>query len=46
MFRLHQPEREFWKNMTPHRLDVLLEALEPTKKQQPQSLAAYLSGGT
>ena len=41
------PERDFWKNMTPHRINLLLEALEPPEKQEePKSLAAYLSGGT
>lgn len=44
---MHLPERDFWKNMTPHRINLLLEALEPTEKQEePKSLAAYLSGGT
>ena len=33
--------------MSPHRLTLLLDALEPTKKQEePQSLSAYINGGT
>ena len=45
LFRLHLPERDFWKTMSPRRLTLLLDALEPPKKQEPQSLSEYLSGG-
>lgn len=47
LFRLHLPERDFWKTMNPHRLTLLLDALEPPKKtEEPQSLSAYINGGT
>ena len=50
LFRLHLPERDFWKTMSPRRLTLMLDALEPTQKpgppQEPQSLSAYLNGGT
>lgn len=47
LFRLHLPERDFWKTMSPRRLTLLLDALEPPKKQEePQSLSAYINGGT
>ena len=47
LFRLHLPERDFWKTMSPHRLTLLLDALEPPKKPEaPQSLSAYINGGT
>lgn len=49
LFRLHQPERAFWKEMNPYRLTLLLNALEPPEKpepEQPQSLSAYINGGT
>lgn len=50
IFRLHLPERDFWKTMSPRRLTLLFNALEPTQKpgppQEPQSLSAYLNGGT
>lgn len=45
LFRLHQPEQAFWETMNPYRLTLLLDALEPPKKQEPQSLSEYLSGG-
>ena len=33
--------------MSPHRLTLLLDALEPPKKPEvPQSLSAYINGGT
>lgn len=36
--------------MSPHRLTLLLDALEPPKKpeepEEPQSLSAYINGGT
>lgn len=33
--------------MNPHRLMLLLRELEPKKQpEQPQSLSAYLNGGT
>lgn len=50
LFRLHLPERDFWKTMSPRRLTLLLDALEPPKKpeepEEPQSLSAYINGGT
>ena len=47
MFRLHLPERDFWKTMSPRRLTLLLDALEPKKKpEEPKSLSAYINGGT
>lgn len=47
LFRLHLPERDFWKTMSPHRMTLLLDALEPPKKpEEPQSLSAYINGGT
>lgn len=50
LFRLHLPERDFWKTMSPRRITLLLDALSPQKQpeqqEQPQSLSAYLNGGT
>lgn len=50
LFRLHLPERDFWKTMSPRRITLLLDALAPQKQpeqqEQPQSLSAYLNGGT
>lgn len=47
LFRLRLPEQDFWKTMSPHRLTLLLDALEPPKKpEEPQSLSAYINGGT
>lgn len=41
------PERDFWKTMSPRRLTLLLDALEPPKKpEEPQSLSDYINGGT
>ena len=47
LFRLHLTERDFWKTMSPRRLTLLLDALEPPKKpEEPQSLSVYINGGT
>ena len=50
LFRLHLPERDFCKTMSPHRITLLLDALAQKKQteqqEQPQSLSAYLNGGT
>lgn len=50
LFQLHLPERDFWKTMSPRRITLLLDALAPQKQpeqqEQPQSLSAYLNGGT
>nr|DAG54025.1 MAG TPA: hypothetical protein [Caudoviricetes sp.] len=47
LFRLHLPERDFWKTMSPRRLTLLLDALEPPKEpEEQQSLSAYINGGT
>lgn len=47
---MHLPERDFWKTMSPRRITLLLDALAPQKQpeqqEQPQSLSAYLNGGT
>ena len=39
----HGSERDFWKTMTPRRMDALLAAYLPPQKKR--SLSEYLAGG-
>jgi hypothetical protein len=42
----HGSERDFWKTMTPRRLDALLtQYAGPRRKPQKKSLSEYLAGG-
>ena len=49
---MHQPERDFWRNMSPRRFVALADArvkrrekVSKTDTQQQPSLYAYLTGG-
>ena len=52
LFDLHQPEQDFWHNMSPRRFVALADARTKARErvsksdtQQQPSLYAYLTGG-